>query len=240
MYKYENWEEECAINGYIEDINGDKKSELIITAFYGLPNGFARYISVVTLLNSSNYKKIGSLFFKIPPEDREVEVPGGTIPEVLEVKDIDGDKVKEIFVDFGSEGAASWGVGILDVDYKNKRLDWLKLQEENGKIEEAIFLEYAVACGGDSTTIADINKNGRKEIIRLSFRVGGGYESKKELSPWQKIEDAGDGMSLSYSAKAYEWNGSLFLFNPKISEEAVKLYSPEMPTWIKNLKRGKR
>jgi len=70
------------------------------------------------------------------------------------------------------------------VDYKNKRLDWVKLQEEDGRIGEAIFLEYSVSCGWDHFKIMDINKNGRKEIIKFSFRLG---ESKRELPHGKRL-----------------------------------------------------
>ena len=194
----------------INDLNEDGYPEIIITAVQ-LRNG---YFTILTVLDEKgNYEKDGSL---------EYEEAFRGIPVVEDVQDIDNDNQKEIFLSLGFGGASTMAEGILDWDFSNKKLDWVKFQDETGNTENAIFWVGASAMHHHVYTIDDLDKDGQKEIIKID--AWGEYKKPEDLEPWEilipMVTPMGEEeMWWRCQARAYEWNGLAFSYNEELSKK---------------------
>jgi len=115
-------------------------------------------------------------------------------PEFLETKDINGDGLKEIFLNLGVGGAYTNDIGILNL--KDEKIDWIWLETSDGNKMPAIFSQ------GSSVRNA------------LIFQV---VPEKYQLV--QYLGKSEDGLNWQWQAEAYVLSGEVFQYDPALSEE---------------------
>jgi hypothetical protein len=192
-------------NYWKNDLNEDGKPEIIITA---IPFKWTTqaYLVVVTVLdNKGNYKKIMDFDFY----QKEEELTFLTAPYIEMVKDINNDGLIEIYLRWSMGAMRSLAFeAFLVLDWPRQTIDWLKLIDENGKVVPAIF--GTGSCPSSAglwigrVEIIDVNKDGILEIVKID-ESSSQYYGAKEV----KIEDR--------ETKVYEWNGSIYSHNKKLS-----------------------
>jgi hypothetical protein len=227
---------ECDKEGaqyYIQDLNGDGKEEVIIIAFglgrfpgkeekcytaegVGVPCPEVNWgcIEIASLEKEKNYKKIGEL--KTEDIFRSAEM----IPKISRLEDIDADNQKEIFLSGRGVGHYDFFEGILDVDFENQKLNWLKLKDEKGNIHNAIFWRGREALGGSDWDVEDIDEDGKKEIVEKEDWI---VFKKPEDFNIAKIKQLEDGNWEKCEVKAYEWDGLFFSYNEELSKIILEL-----------------
>jgi len=180
---------------YIDDLNGDKQPEIIITA---LPEKEGptqeAFISVVTIVNDDgDYRKIGNLILE--PE-HYTNVPG--IASLLPV-DLDNDNEKEIPLYLGLTKDNYLTVSIFDVNFSKPGITQMEILDEAGNEKPATFFEKEEITSNINDYIVDIDKDGRAEFIETV---------KKQITP-QKTDEC--------KIKVYKWDGQLLAYNARIS-----------------------
>lgn len=195
----------------VNDLDEDRRPEIIITAVQFIPDPYfpkvqEGYFIVVTIIDGEgSYKKIGDL-------KHEADFRGA--PEVKNLQDIDSNGQKEIFLDLKYGGAASFCEGILDLDFSNQNLDWVKFRSEKGDTQDAIFCLAASAMHHNTYIIEDLDRDGKKEIVEV-YTWGELPQKPEEELGWR------------CEAKAYEWDGSLFSYNEELSKMMLPKLGPE-------------
>lgn len=215
-----NVDEREEIKHYITGLNGDKLPETIIIAlgfpeeelsyeealYYeieGLWLGRA-YLLVVTILNEKgDYEKFADFHFYIPLHT--------ATPTVKKIRDLTNDGIKEISLEWQKSALRGGNIAneiFLTLDWSAGKIDELKIRDKEGIISSAIFDTGMGWFSGltvfefHSVKIADINKNGKFEIIEFKEK-GKWLEGKAEVEEWEAL--------------VYEWDGSLFSYSSKLS-----------------------
>lgn len=210
------------------DLNGDGQSEMIITAFsFSADPGYSPGDAYLVLLSSAddkgNYEKIGEFNFY----DYTFSRPGA-IPWVEKFEDIDNDKQNEIIISLGFGGATTLAEGIIEWNSSTQKMDWVKLQDEHGNAEKAIFFVGASVMHSSGYNVdIDMDQDGNKEIVELYSERE--YTEPVDLKPWEKAapelkNSSGDedGMwGWKYQSKVYEWDGMFFSYSEELTKKSL-------------------
>ncbi|RLC46094.1 MAG: hypothetical protein DRH70_06200 [Candidatus Coatesbacteria bacterium] len=182
---------------YIDDLDNDKKPEVIITA---LPeqkdNRKTAYLNVITIVNNNgDFRRLGSLEFNYKDKKyRDVPV----IPYRLLPSDIDSDGLKEISLRYQAGNYSV--IALFDLDLSEHRINLMKIRDEKGIIKPAIIEKTL----DRKCYIIDIDKDGEGEFVEI-------HEKSLENN---KIEQC--------KIMVYKWDGQLLSFNKHLSRETTK------------------
>lgn len=173
------------------DLNKDGKNELLLTSY----DTSGAQAVLVDVKDSSNAL---SNLFRFPTKGFAEEYlfkPEET-PEIYQTMDLNANGKEELVFDLKESGAYTTTYGI--VIFASEKLDWLMLEEQNGKMRPAIFRD------GSSVRNANVFKTLAKEkaIVEVS-----GAADKDENWRWD--------------VKAYKWNGSKYVYAKDLSAEIL-------------------
>jgi len=217
---------------YIQDLNGDKKKEVVIITccFKPLSEKKNSYtpkdiepqcpevergcIVVASLEEKGGYKKIGDL------KTESIFRNAIMTPVISKFEDVDNDKQKEIFLSARGFAQYDFSEGVLDVNFKNQKLDWLKLKDEERNIQEAIFWRGSGATYSSNWDVEDVNQNGKKELIKIENWWHLEKTGDMKIAKTKQLED---GTWEVCSVKAYEWDGSFFSYSEELSKIILEL-----------------
>ncbi len=201
----ENYAKETACF-FIDDLNGDGISEIIIGVAPNLPANEA-YLTIVEPLDEiGNYKKIVEFNFNEKEGISFRSTP--CIQDQKDVLDIDGDGKKEFVLDLGIGGANNEAFGIFKIDWEKNKIEWLKIKEKNGQIENSFFLKGGSVMHQEDFELKDLDGDGILEIIEKEGEYIGGEWQNKENWNWQ--------------ISVYKWDGEIFEYNQELSDKFLE------------------
>ncbi|HZX49831.1 MAG TPA: hypothetical protein VFE94_01605 [Candidatus Paceibacterota bacterium] len=193
-------------NYQVADLDGQGGPELIVAATENIPDLYARpstaIIQVLSVKNrEGEYESIGHVEY--------TELLWGT-PEVKEVRDLNGDGDKEIFMELMYGGAASFAQGVLTVDIQRKEVGWAKLQEKSRAMGDALFIVAASAMHWNTVAFTDTDGDGRGEITTV-------FAQRDVFNP----------ADVACQVEVYEWNESLFAYAEQLSLQTANTLGAE-------------
>ena len=195
---------------YLEDLNNDGKPEIIIIV-PDLSKEKEDIVAITLKDTEGNFEKIGELENK-------------AIFRVIETEDLDNDNQKEIILSAPCDHHC-YTEAILDVDFDNQKLEWLKLKNERGNIQEAFLDRWVGAFGSSDWDIEDIDKDGKKELVEIDSRIQ--FEKPENLKMVKIKQLWDDFLKKDYwkicETKVYEWDGSFFSYNEELSKTALEV-----------------
>lgn len=192
-----------AINIRIADLDNNNFPEIIIyTTAFRYPKNKEPYLAITTLTEKGDYSEVSEFNFINNHYNNEYSY-------FLEnLKDLDGDGIKEMVFNLGP--AANLAITIYGlIDWNGKKIDWVKLRMKDEKIVSAIFSQGGGLSYSKDFRLADINNNGKKELI--------------EIYNWyEPIEEDSTKTKITINIDVYEWNGVVFSYNKELSQTIEK------------------
>jgi len=187
----------------IADLDGKNGPELIIGAVEDIADPLRRPLTatlqVVSLLNETgDYERVGRI-------DYQEWMRG--VPEVKELKDVTGDTQPEIIASLLYGGASSWAEGVLQIDISAKKLEWLQMQNQQGQVQDAVFILAASAAHHNSVEFQDIDADANQELIEIFS---------------QTIFD-----ETECTANVYKWTGTQFTYDANLSQQILDRLNSE-------------
>ena len=155
----------------------------------------AATIQVITLTDAQGaYERIGRMNYR--------EWMRG-VPEVKELRDVNGDGQQDIIVSLMYGGASSWAEGILEVRTAPQKIDWLQMQTKQGQVQNAIFLLATAANHWNSVEFKDINNDTKNELIEIFA----------QSLPFEE--------NINCTVNVYTWNNVRFVYSEALSKQVL-------------------
>src|SRR3989338_6478464 len=172
------------------DFNGDGKKEIFITTFAN--SGAKAAIgnkdgNLLTPVFNFDVRAFPEIEFKI--ED---------VPEISEIKDLNGDGLDEFILDLKSYGAYSNLFGIIEVN--DSKFSWAMIKTMEGKILPAIFYD------GASVRNANI------------FRI---YEDGSKKAIVYIAGNSSDGENWFWEGEVYSWSGGEYKYDVALTRKIL-------------------
>ena len=200
----------------IEDLNGDGFKEIILTS---VNDNNVGYLVVATIKNNK-FEKVG--------EFRYEESYRGVL-SVIKFEDIDNDGEKEIFLSLATGGASTSAEGILDVDFDNKKVDWVAMKDNSGENQKALFYVGAAVTHHHIYKIKDINQDSNKEIVTIDSWFE--QEEPTDLEEWDFVYLINSNPGEEWrrcEIRVFEWDGNYFSYSGELINRIDKLEFEEI------------
>ena len=185
---------------FINDLNNDGISEIIIGITPAQPT-YQAYLAVVTPTDGiGNYKKLADFSFD------EENISFRSTPCLHDTKDIldmDEDGKKEFVLDLGAGGASNEAFGIFKIDWEKNKIEWLKIKRKDGQIENSFFLRGGSVMHQEDLELKDLDADGKMELIEKEGEYVSGDWENKESWKWQ--------------ISVYKWDGEIFNYDEELS-----------------------
>ncbi|KPJ57419.1 hypothetical protein AMJ49_00570 [Parcubacteria bacterium DG_74_2] len=194
------------ICSFIDDLDNDEFSEIILVFTPTPPTSEAYFTIVVPTNETGNYKKIAD--FTFGKEDITFFRSTPCVYDTKDLLDIDNDGKKEIILDLGTGGASNEAFGVFKINWNLNKIDWLKLKRKDQIVENTYFLRGGSIMHQEIFEVKDLNSDGVMEIIEKTGEYIGTFEDPED---WKKEE------SWKWQITVYKWNGSIFDYNEELS-----------------------
>jgi len=189
---------------FLSDLNKDGISEIIVGFIKNPPTQNA-YLAIVTPIDE-NFEKLADFNFGQKEDITFSSSP--CLRDKKDILDVNGDGKEEMVLDLGAGGASNEAFGIFEIDLQAGKIEWLKIKEKDGEIKNSFFLKGGSVMHQEDFELKDLDGDGKMEIIEKEGEYLGGDWEKKESWKWQ--------------ISVYKWDGKIFKYNEKLSEEVLE------------------
>lgn len=190
----------------IDDLDGNDEPELILFVPDFDKDIYKLYVFTI-FSEKGNYKKIG---------ETNIEGSNGLI--IKEIKDIDGDGVKDIYTQPAIWGGTSLSHhdSIISANFNIPGINFVKAKTFEGElIDQFKFMGGGGQCVYEGWIFGkDFDNNGKKEIINLKA-----HPNVSEICNYFNKNDSED-TCHKCKLSVYQWSGLVFIYNKELSEKA--------------------
>jgi len=178
------------------DTNNDGKKELLLTSL----DASGPHAILADPLD--NTKALSNIFnFPQNGFSEEFSFKSGEAPEIDQTMDLNANGREELVFDLKDYGAYTTTYGV--VIFSGGKLDWLMLEEKDGKSRPAIFRDGA------------------------SVRTANVFKILSDEKAWVEVSGAGDNEgNWTWEVSAYKWNGTKYIYNSELSAK-IKSEQPK-------------